>query len=152
MKNFAIFFATAALISAIAPSASASDEPPSGFSAVSQSQYNSSRNITPSSSDYPCNARSCFFVNGNATQNSNSGTSAGVTIGYVTTSGSSDLIRAETERQLAELQHTNLLLKELSNAIDSKNAGLINAYAILLAPRLGSKDSKDLIENMGIRY
>jgi cellobiose-specific phosphotransferase system component IIB len=147
MKIFTIFVAIAALISAFAPSASASDEPPSGFSAVSQSQYNSSRNITPSGSD-PCNARSCFYVNGQV----NSGSTAGVTIGFVSTSGSSDIIRAETERTIAESQHTDVLLEKFSNAIERKNIGLINAYAILLAPRLGFKDSKDLIENMGIRY
>jgi hypothetical protein len=159
MKIFAIFFATTALISAIASSASAnSDEPPSGFAAISQSPYNSSRNNIPSSSDYPCNARSCFFVNGNATQNSNSGTTAGVTIGYVSTSGSSDVIRAETERELAalnrlttDLQNTNLLLKELSNAIASNNTELINGYAILLAPRLGFKSPQELLEKMRIR-
>jgi hypothetical protein len=160
MKIFAILFATTALISTIAPSASAnSDEPPSGFSAISQSPYNSSRNNIPSSSDYPCNARSCFYFSGHATQNSNSGTNVGVSAGYTINSGSSDVIRAEAERELAainrlnvELQNTNLLLKELSNAISSNNVELMNGYAILLAPRLDFKSPQELLKQMRVRH
>jgi hypothetical protein len=153
MKIFAIFVATAAFLSTLSPLASAnSDEPTSGFPAAPQTQYlPNSNNLTSNNSDYPCNSKFCATASGRIIQNGNSSPTAGVSFGITFTSGTSDLIRAETERTLADLQYTSALLEKFSNAITSKNTELTNAYAILLAPKLGFKNSKELMENMGTR-
>jgi hypothetical protein len=151
MKIFAIFFTTAALISTIASSASASDDPTTGFPTTSQTQYPSNgNNLTSINSDSPCNSRFCANASGRMIQSGNASPTIGVGVSLTFTSGTSDLIRAETERKIADLQYTSTLLEKLSNAIASKNTELTNAYAILLAPKLGFKDSKELLENMRI--
>lgn len=149
MKIFAIFVATTALISAIALSASAnSDEPiASGFPSSERSYRPTNSNITAD----PCNARSCTTIGAQATYSGNSAIGGGIGISFTTNSGSPDLIRAETEREAAQNQYTNTLIKELRDAVASGDTVLKNTYAVVLAPRLGFKSPQELLENMPIR-
>lgn len=104
---------------------------------------------------YPSCAGVCVFAIGRTTRNGNTDPSVEAVVGVVWQINSPENTQAQNARILAETQRDSLnnqttlaLVEKLAEAIETDKPERANAIAIILAPRLGYSDYRQLLRDV----
>jgi hypothetical protein len=104
---------------------------------------------------YPSCSGVCIFAIGRTTRTGNSDPSIEAVAGVVWQINSPENTYAQNSRILAETQQASLnnqttlvLIEKLAEAIENNKPERANAIAIILAPRLGYKDHRQLLRDV----